>query len=170
MEIIKNTELTFKQLKSLISSIDETDFIKPLNILNNSTIGQHIRHIIEFYVEFDSGYSTGIVSYDNRQRNLDFETNQALVLSKIDSIFSDFSIYDIDKSIIVKSNHGTDDSDFSESKSSVRRELVYALDHTVHHLAIIKIAMQVEFKHIPLEQNMGVAPSTIRNQNKVCAQ
>jgi len=168
MEIIKNTKLTFKQLKSLITSIDKVNFIKPLNIINGSTIGQHIRHIIEFYIEFDNGYQSGIVSYDNRQRNIDLETNQALILSKIDSIINDLSYYNMEKSIIIKSNHGIDDSEFSKSKSSVMRELVYALDHTVHHLAIIKIAMQVEFKHIKLESNIGVAPSTIRNQKKVC--
>ena len=70
----------------------------------------------------------------------------------------------------IKSNHGLSDFEETISNSSVMREVVYTLDHTVHHLAIIKIAIQVELNHIELDQNMGIAPSTLRNTKKVCVQ
>lgn len=163
MEIIKNSNLTLSQLGELVNSLSQDEFTLKLNILNGSTVGQHIRHIIEFYVEFIDGYETGVVCYDNRKRNLDFETNQSLIISKLNDIISTLGEFDLTQDLKIKSNHGLNELEETISNSSVMRELVYALDHTVHHLAIIKIAIQVEFSHIELNKDMGIAPSTLRN-------
>jgi len=170
MEIIKNTDGILNQLNGLVDSLQPYEFTKPLTILSGSTIGQHIRHILEFYVEFLNGYEFGIVCYDNRKRNLDFETNQPIIISKLNEIITTIRGCDLTIDLKIKSNHGLDDKEHTISNSSVMREMVYALDHTVHHLAIIKIAMQVEFNHIKLNENMGIAPSTLRNNKKVCVQ
>jgi hypothetical protein len=61
-------------------------------------------------------------------------------------------------------------ADFSTNKdsfrpqvdSSVGRELMYAFDHAIHHIAIIKIGIKAAFPQIQIPQEIGVAPSTIR--------
>lgn len=170
MEIIKNTELTLNQVMDLIESLSSEELIKPVNILNGSSLGQHTRHIIEFYVEFINGYKLGTVCYDDRERNIDFETSHVIIISKLKHIIETIKDCNFEKDLKIRSNHGLDDSEHTLSNSSVMREIVYALDHTVHHLAIIKIAMQVEFSYIELNKDMGIAPSTLRNTKKVCAQ
>ena len=169
MEIISNSKSTLNQLIDLIKSLKEEEYKNQLSILNNSSIGQHIRHIIEFYIEFESGYEIGVISYDNRKRQLDLETNQELVVSTILKTIQNIEKYDLEKPLISESNHGLNEKSI-KSQTSCRREIVYALDHTVHHLAIIKIAMQVAFPKITLLKDLGIAPSTIRNNQKICAQ
>jgi len=170
MEIISNSKNILNQLSSLIHLLTKEEYKSQLTILNKSSIGQHIRHIIEFYIEFDNGYKSGNISYDNRERKLQLETNQALVTDELKRIINTLQKYDLNKELLIESNHGLNQNETILSKSSCRREIVYALDHTIHHLAIIKIAFQVEFKHIKIIPNLGIAPSTLRNNNKICAQ
>jgi len=75
MEIVKNSKHILNQLIHLINSLTKDEYTSQLNMLNKSTIGQHIRHIVEFYNELEKGYSAGIIDYDNRSRNLSFEIN-----------------------------------------------------------------------------------------------
>jgi hypothetical protein len=170
MEILASTDKTLSQLIQLTKALSHEEFTRSLSILSNSTIGQHIRHIIEFYIELNNGYISGIVSYDKRLRNPDFETDQTIIISKLKNIGYDLNTYDLALNLKIKSNHGLTDDEETISNSSVMRETVYALDHAVHHLAVIKIALKTEFCHIEFDQNMGVAPSTLRNLEKVCAQ
>jgi len=170
MEIVKNSKHILNQLIHLINSLTKDEYTSQLNMLNKSTIGQNIRHIVEFYNELEKGYSAGIIDYDNRSRNLSFEINQNLVKSELLKIIDTIKNYDLEKELLVVSNYGLSEKGKIYSKSSCRREIVYALDHTVHHLAIIKIAIQTKYKHINLDPNIGIAPSTLRNIKKVCVQ
>jgi len=52
-------------------------------------------------------------------------------------------------------------------KSSIGRELLYAYDHAVHHLAIVKLGIHAEFPGIELDDSMGVASSTLRYQQSL---
>lgn len=170
MEIISNSKHILNQLIHLINSLTPKEYAESLPILNKSSIGQHIRHIVEFYIELEKGYADGIIDYDNRTRNLELETNQQLVLNSLTAIIGCLQTYNLDKELQIASNYGLSQTEKILSKSSSRREVVYALDHTVHHLAIIKIAIQNTYKHIKLDANIGIAPSTLRNNIKVCAQ
>lgn len=163
MEILSNSKSILNQLIDLIRTMDKDDYTNQLDLLNQSTIGQHVRHIIEFYIEFEKGYEHGTITYDNRTRNLEFEVNQDLVIQEFQNIIKRLNNYNLDKQLLLESNHGLTTCDAVKSKTSCRREIVYILDHAVHHLAIIKIAIQGTFNHIKLNTNLGVAPSTLRN-------
>jgi len=51
----------------------------------------------------------------------------------------------------------------------LHRELQYNIEHAVHHLAIIKIGVKTLEDSFKLDDNFGIAASTIRNKN-ACAQ
>jgi hypothetical protein len=51
--------------------------------------------------------------------------------------------------------------------TTVARELFYMLEHTVHHMAIIKMAVVNENLNIDIPENFGVANSTIQYQKSV---
>ena len=170
MKIIKQTTEILNQTIDLIKSLNDEEYVAPLSVLNNTSVGQHFRHIIEFYIELINGYDNNLVCYDNRQRKTEFELNQDLIINEFKQIISSIHTFDLQRQLNIVSNHGLNENENSISQSSVLRELIYALDHTIHHLAIIKIAIQTEFKNIVLSPTLGVAPSTVRNRNKVCAQ
>jgi len=55
--------------------------------------------------------------------------------------------------------------------SSYFRELQYNIEHAIHHMAIIKIAIGACFTEVELPANFGVAYSTVRYQKQLaCAQ
>ncbi|MDX1476670.1 MAG: hypothetical protein R3301_03155 [Saprospiraceae bacterium] len=54
--------------------------------------------------------------------------------------------------------------------SSLERELIYNIEHTIHHLAIIKIGLAIIAPDIPLPAHFGVAPSTVKYKQGICAQ
>jgi len=49
--------------------------------------------------------------------------------------------------------------------SSLKREIAYALDHTIHHLAIVRIVLKNEGVYV--DPAMGVAPSTLRYRKEM---
>ena len=52
--------------------------------------------------------------------------------------------------------------------SNYYREVMYNLEHAIHHHALIKIGIQ-QFTAIELPESFGVAPSTMQYR-KACAQ
>lgn len=48
------------------------------------------------------------------------------------------------------------------------REVLYNLEHCIHHQALIKVAL-LNFNYIQISETFGIAPSTIEFR-KICAQ
>lgn len=147
-------------LSLVINQLNQTDFTEKLELLSGSSIGQHTRHILEFYQCFFEGNTSGEVDYDSRQRNIRIETDIQFatdLMKQLNQLMEQLS----DKSIILKFTNG-DDSDFIAS--SVERELVYNVEHAIHHMAIIKIAIISKFPYVQLPPYFGVAPSTVKYQ------
>ena len=53
-------------------------------------------------------------------------------------------------------------------ESNYFRELLYNLEHCIHHQALIKVAV-LQLEHLQIDQDFGVARSTIEYR-KQCAQ
>ena len=70
----------------------------------------------------------------------------------------------------LKSNASLEDGREFSIKSSIARELLYTLDYSIHHMAIIKIGTQTCFPEFITPETFGLAPSTIRFKKEKCAQ
>jgi hypothetical protein len=51
-------------------------------------------------------------------------------------------------------------------QSSIGRELLFAYDHAVHHLAIIRIGIKAACPDVLLPASVGVAPATVKYHQK----
>jgi hypothetical protein len=167
---IKNQSCqVLNQLKNSIEQLSEIEYKNPLPILNQSSIGMHVRHILEFYSCLFKGLELGVVNYDNRERNLDLQEKKAKAIDTINMIIQ--TIGTLDESNSVDLEYCCDSDDCNQGviciKTNVGRELLYNLEHTIHHKAIIKIAFVTIQKKELLPPNYGVAPSTIRHQEQV---
>lgn len=170
MKIIHNTQAIFHQIIHLLKNIPENDYAKPLDIINNASLGMQFRHIVEFYVQIEKGYTTREICYDNRERDKCLETQIPYLISKMEDLLIFLDYCNSNALININANYG-DENDYSDTyQSSIGRELAYALDHAIHHLAIIKIAIQSDLPYISIPENLGMAPSTIRNKETACAQ
>ena len=72
-------------------------------------------------------------------------------------------LIDVNQVVTIETKFSTDKNEIpSLLKSTFGRELMYAVDHAIHHLALVKIGINDSFKNIQLDPQMGIAPSTIR--------
>jgi uncharacterized damage-inducible protein DinB len=151
------------QVADLVKKFNSEEFTTSIPVLNNSTIGQHVRHIVEFYVCLCVGSGNGIVNYEDRKRDLLLETVPSFVLEKIEDCKKFIQDEDLEKQVILE--HLIGDL-LCKIPSSVSRELIYLAEHSIHHFAIIKIGMCQAFPDKNLPTNFGVADSTVRYTNK----
>lgn len=146
------------ELKFILNQITESDYNKPLPVLSDSTIGKHVRHILEFYECLFVSCTDDVVCYDHRKRNLLLEENVRFTSGYITEITDMLDKADINKRLLLKAIY--EDADFL-MESSLYREITYNIEHTVHHLAIIKIAIASALNYIQLPKDFGYAQSTI---------
>ena len=151
------------ELSVLVSQLSNEDYSSPCHDLSNATIGEHTRHIIEMFQCLENQYETGIVNYDHRKRDYRIQTNTAFAKDCIDTILNqvDKPNKNLQLQQIVEDEELLIDSNY-------QRELLYNLEHCIHHQALIKVAI-IQLKTIEIDQNFGVARSTIEYRNQ-CAQ
>lgn len=148
------------QLIDLLNDIDSMVYKDALQPLHFSTVGQHVRHITEFYLCAIKGHENGIVDYDARDRNLLIEIDKNFTIETLTNVKFQLQTLKSDRNLILKSKFGGDNA--LEIPSSFFRELTYLIEHTIHHLAIIKIGLNEVYPEIKIPKKFGVAHSTLR--------
>ncbi|MEQ8424698.1 MAG: DinB family protein, partial [Cyclobacteriaceae bacterium] len=61
MQLIKASNSILSQLASIVEQIQEKDYVAPCPSLGKSSIGQHLRHTLEFFICLESGCELGVV-------------------------------------------------------------------------------------------------------------
>ena len=150
------------QLQDLVDQIKESDFTKSSATLSGSTIGQHVRHTLEFFLCFEAGYRWGVVNYDKRPHDKGIETDRHLALNTIAQIAGFVSRLEAHKNIILEVGYDPLIDEYISVQTNALRELVYNIEHAVHHMAIIKIGVREMAPYISLDCDFGIAASTMR--------
>lgn len=163
------TEYNRKNLLSihaLLQSLNDEQFREPLPVLSGSSIGAHVRHILEFYICLLRANSDSPVCYDKRERNHRIETERLFALVIIDNVIAKLMDIKSDHRIVLRSDFSENGNDAKELDSSLFRELAYCLEHSIHHEALIKIGVNSMCDDAVMIESFGVAPSTLRKANK----
>jgi hypothetical protein len=150
------------QLADLVKQIHESDFAKPSEILNGSTIGQHVRHTLEFFLCFEGGYKVGIINYDKRNHDKLIETDKDLALAAVHQALRFVNSIKNNKTLILEVGYDLLKDDCIQVNTNANRELVYNIEHAVHHMAIIKIGIRQIAPYICPNKDFGIAASTLR--------
>ena len=153
-----------EQLRESVSQMTNEEFTTPVVALNGSTIGQHCRHTIEFFTCLQSGYTTGLVDYDKRRRAIRIESDTDHSAKMIDAILSWLRLHNRDRQLKITVTYD-DSGDSSEVlDTTFYRELVYNIEHAIHHMALIKVGIRETCPHVTVDQSYGVAVSTLRHR------
>lgn len=155
-----------EQLQYVIDELTPIQYTQPVKLLSQSSIGQHTRHILEFFVELNKGYETGMVDYDKRIRNKNIEADKDFAITTISQIGA--TIQKPDKELLLQAEYGEGEAHSAQVFSNYYRELVYNLEHTVHHMALIRIGVNT-VSNVVIPDEFGVAASTLKYR-KACAQ
>lgn len=157
------------EIKKVLLLLTDEQYSYPSNTLFGATIGQHVRHILEFYQSVFNGLDTKTVNYDNRKRNLLIETDNQYAIQVIDEINASLALDILDETLVLEGNFCAEEGKETEIKTTLFRELAYCLEHSIHHQALIKVGL-LEVNCLSfIDDTFGLAPATIRYR-KVCAQ
>jgi len=166
MKIQKAIKNVFVQLSESLKQLSDEEYSRPSDILFNATIGQHVRHIIELFIELDKGYKTGYVNYEKRKRDYVIETDKNVAIELLHKIY--LQLNKPDKDILLEANLSEDANEHDIINTNYLREVMYNLEHTVHHMALIRVGIN-EVSSLIVPKDYGVASSTIKYK-KACAQ
>jgi uncharacterized damage-inducible protein DinB len=155
------------QLHDLLKQLEEQDFKLPVKTLSGSTIGQHMRHTLEFFICLEQGLLSGVINYDKRNHDKLIETDKELALATISRVASFIKSQKSDQSLILEVGYDVGKDDPVTLTTSYHRELVYNIEHAVHHMALIKIGVNEMAPYVSLPAEFGVAASTLRFQESV---
>ncbi len=161
MDIKNASKKVLSQLVKVLDKLTEKEYSSSIEILSGATIGQHIRHTLEFYTCLQEGALIGVVNYDKRNRDLDLETIPAHAINVIQSLFR-FIDEIKDERIVLEINYDLYDDHLQTVQSNIDRELCYNIEHAIHHMALIKIGLRVVSPDLQLPEGFGVAVSTLR--------
>ena len=156
----------FAQLSEILNQLSNEEYIRSSRILLNATIGQHVRHIIELFQCLEKGYDEGIVNYEKRKRDYQIETNKELAAASLKTVYQNMERPN--KEIILEAEDYYDTMEIVSIPSNYYRELAYNLEHTIHHMALIRVGVN-EVSSVKLPGEFGVAYSTVKYRNQ-CAQ
>ncbi len=156
----------FMQLNEMLQMLSKEQYTQPVKLLSGATIGQHLRHIIELFICLNKGYESGIVNYDDRKRDPPIETDKEFAGQLLQEISQ--SLNKPDKALMLQSSYDDSTNSTITIHTNYFREVVYNLEHTVHHMALIRVGI-MEISDIQLAEGFGVASSTIKYR-KECAQ
>ena len=127
----------------------------------NSSIGAHVRHIVDRCQSFFKGLGAGCIDYDDRKRGTSVETDVRAATNALAETRGRFEALDLDtrgaeisvRELVHYNGEPT------VAASTLDRELMGLITHSIHHLAII--AMIARSTSFPVPPNLGKAPSTI---------
>lgn len=158
------------EIKDLLNGLKAEQFNRKLEILSDASIGQHVRHILEFYQCLFNGNENRVVNYDSRKRDLKLETDLQFATETIEEIVNALLEVKGDFPVTFIADYSVQENQQATSiQSSFFRELAYNLEHSIHHQALIKVAITEMQLGSLVKENFGYAPSTIRHI-KICAQ
>lgn len=168
MQLLTPIQNLFIQIDKIIHLLPNEVYTKKSNLLHNASIGQHVRHIIELYIELNNGYESGIINYELRKRDLRIETDIQFSSNTIATIVQQLN--KPNKALQLVIDYSFTNTSKMIVDTNYLRELIYNLEHTVHHMALIRVAIK-EFTNIKLDTSFGVAVSTLKyHKEEACAQ
>jgi uncharacterized damage-inducible protein DinB len=164
----QHTVSTLQQLIDLLLQLDPGTYAKPLPLLSGSSLSGHVRHIAEFYLCLFQGLQSTEVDYDARKRNPLLETDNLFAVQTLERIINYVQEVQEDQTLQLKATYEAEQSLLVPT--TLYRELIYNLEHCIHHLATIRIGVSAGTHQYFIPQNFGVAPSTIQHRQSTCAQ
>lgn len=151
------------QINAILNSIEQNLYSTPLAIYNGSSIGQHFRHIYDFFRCLAFGANGQVIDYAQRERDLRIEQDPLFAMHAFARELEQLLTLEEHSPVAVRGDFSIQNNlDRPEYASSLGREITFIHDHAVHHLAIIKIGLLTEAPDLLKDNSFGVAPSTIK--------
>lgn len=164
--IIQACTATLSQTQFYLEKLGSDQYAQKLTIFSGSSIGQHTRHVIEFYQCLLKQLPSGVINYDKRIREKRIETDAGFTAELVGEIVEQLHSLQPERDLILETRLTSEEDTYSLVPTSVERELIYNIEHTIHHMAIIRIGLLHFDPNMDMPADFGFAPSTINYQMK----
>lgn len=166
MQLQQAVNNVFVQLSATLDQLSQEQYVQPCKTLFNATIGQHVRHIIELFQCLENGYDEGLVNYEERKRDLRIETEKDFAAGLLTEVYN--GLHRENKELQLEACYDEHEVEPITIATNFYREVAYNLEHTIHHMALIRVGL-TEVSDIPIPEEFGVASSTTKYRQQ-CAQ
>ncbi|MFT4809636.1 MAG: hypothetical protein ACI9LX_002990 [Paraglaciecola sp.] len=126
-----------------------------------SSAGAHMRHILDHYLALKDGLNQGLVNYNKRNRYSSVESCPQTALlqwQEIEQWLREVSQLDADIPLTTVCETSVNETQNTQTQSTLARELVFVSSHAVHHFSLLAVINSLlGNKH---EANFGIAPTT----------
>ena len=155
--LLKSTLHTLQNTNVLLTTLSNSDFSNNSIAPYYSSIGSHVRHILDFYdcILVDGGR----FDLTARKRQLNVETNCVAALNYLEELQKRLKAINektLNRTVLVTDNLGLGKTDIEYTFSAL---LAQANSHTIHHYAIINYILDglgISVK----DENFGYNPTT----------
>lgn len=158
-----------EQLADVVAQLPDSQYAqKPVGVVESS-VGGHVRHCLDHVRALIGAIETGELNYDDRHRGTSVETSPRVACGSVETLISQLSALsesDLDKPISLIALVCPKEPAI-RVQSSIGRELVYVLAHTIHHNALIRAMVKTLGGWLP--ERFGYAPSTVKHEELLCA-
>jgi len=148
------------QMRALLEALDDVEYATPAAGRSSGGIGGHVRHCVDHVTALLAARYTGVCAYDRRARGTDIETNRLAALRAIGGIVAVVAHVDpalFGRDVAVETQLDRSGTTMT-TRSTLGRELVFVVNHTIHHNAIV--AQMLQARGIVTAPRFGLAPST----------
>lgn len=159
--VIDSTVDILDQLQEFIVGLDPQSYQQGSKPLFDSTIGQHLRHILDIYHALIRDIHNPLIDYDIRQRGIPLETDKnegIIALNTIRQWLTALTPADLERPVRISSEVDIAEQRCATFQSSFGRELLFASTHAIHHLALM--ATLAKILGCQVNSQYGVAPTT----------
>jgi len=158
--VVLNSE-TLLELSAFLTAIDQSSYTS-VNPKGNASVGQHVRHTLEFYQCLLR--AENVVNYDLRKRNVLIESSPEHAAQTLQEILNQLSSLVSERELTLETGTGNSRSISLELPTTLVRELFYVLEHAIHHMALIRVLIKDQHPGFELSENFGVAYSTLAHR------
>lgn len=153
------------ELATVVETIDDATFLAVREDGTSGSIGAHVRHTLDHVAALVDAGSNDIVDYDTRRRGTEVERQRWAAIGELTRLACRLQALpeEADRDLVEVSSVIERSGRRVKTLSTLGRELVFVLSHTVHHQAII--ALLLAATGCPTPDRFGVAPSTPGHQS-----
>lgn len=165
VELIKGCLYCLGQCQQLLQQISAAHYQAASS--GQSSVGAHLRHVLERFQSFLNGLPDGQIDYDARQRDGSLEQNPGaagFALNSINRRLQDLPTQLARQGSVLVTESVHPGLPAVQAVSSAQRELMSLISHSVHHLAII--AMLIRPLGYQVDETFGKAPSTVIHESR----
>ncbi len=147
--------------EKLVEGLTNEQYAAPSPSTGNSSIGQHMRHVLDHFRAPLQTEVNDVVDYDYRKRGVSVETDRLECLETLMSMIRTLRALapqELAQRVGARFMASADGGEFTLPSSRVR-EVAFAAHHAIHHQALIAVIAREHGATLP--EGFGKAPSTL---------